>query len=93
MQCYIECGYISGEQRYYDARCWSPTGLAEDRFFELIGFMSAGELMAVHPDDPHLAGSAWVLTPEGQQLLKERKKRMEKQIEAYLLQMSQSEDA
>ncbi|WMI99980.1 YiiX/YebB-like N1pC/P60 family cysteine hydrolase [Pseudomonas chlororaphis subsp. aurantiaca] len=93
VQCYIECGYIPGEERYYDARCWSPTGLAEDRFFELIGFMSDGGLEAVHPDDPYLAGNAWVLTPEGQRLLKERKKWMEKQIEAYLLQMPQSEDA
>lgn len=93
VQCYIECGYIPEEQSYYDAQCWSPTGLAEDRFFELIGFISAGGLMAVHPDDPHLGGNAWVLTPEGQQVLKERKKRMDRQIAAYLLQTAQSEEA
>lgn len=92
VQCYIECGYIPEGQGYYDAKCWSPTGLAEDRFFELIGFMSVGGLMAVHPGDPHISGSAWVLTPEGQQILKERKERMVREVATYLLK-AQSEDA
>jgi len=77
VQCYIECGYIDADDRYYQSRYWSPTGLAEENIFELIGFMSKGGLSAVDHGDPHLAGNAWVLADEGQRRLKAREQELD----------------
>lgn len=82
VQCYVECGYIDDDQDYYHKGNWSPTGLAEENIFEFLGFMAAGGLEAVHPDDPHLAGNGWVLTPEGRQILKQRNQELKAKMEA-----------
>lgn len=92
VQCYIECGYIGKEQSYFRSECWSPTGLAEENLFELVGFMSIGGLGAVDPADPHIGGHPWVLTPEGQSYLIERQERFDARIEELRLQTAEYEE-
>jgi hypothetical protein len=82
VQCYIECGYIGQEHSYFQSGCWSPTGLAEENMFGLVGFMSTGGLAAVDPADPHIGGQGWVLTPEGQTHLNESQERLAARLEA-----------
>lgn len=92
VQCYVECGYIDDDQSYYRMENWSPTGLAEEHVFEFRGFMATEGLKAVHPDDPYLAGNAWVLTPEGRQILKQRQQDMEAEMEALLRESPRREE-
>ncbi|WP_313388730.1 YiiX/YebB-like N1pC/P60 family cysteine hydrolase [Achromobacter aegrifaciens] len=92
VQCYVECGYVDEEQTYYHRGNWSPTGLAEENLFEFLGFMATGGLAAVSPDDPYLAGNAWVLTPEGQHSLKQHRQDMKAEMEALLRRIPRKEE-
>jgi len=91
VQCYIECGYIPQEEAYDDAGCWSPTGLAEESIFTLIGYMSPDGLEGVHPEDPYIYGSSWVLTPSGQAKLIYRQQQQMELIDKLKRQMEVQE--
>lgn len=93
VQCYVECGYIGGGEGYDQTSCWSPTGLAEENIFRLIGYMSVGGLAAVDAKDPHLSGCSWVLTPEGNERLKKRQRLQEAYIQETQLQMERDLEA
>jgi hypothetical protein len=86
VQCYIECGYIAEEEDYYQTAFWTPTGLAEENIFQLVGFMSNTGLTTVDPKDPHLNGCSWVLTPEGREHLEVRRKKQEAYIKKIQLE-------
>lgn len=92
VQCYIECGYIPREEAYDEAGCWSPTGLAEENIFTLIGYMSTDGLAGVHPEDPHLHGNSWVLTPAGQAQLRYRQQQKMELFEKLKRQMEGHDD-
>ncbi|WP_258305032.1 hypothetical protein, partial [Escherichia coli] len=71
VQCYIDCGYVDEEYGYHRPGRWSPSGLAEENFFDFVGFMSTCGLEAVDPADPYINGNLEVLTQEGRRCLVE----------------------
>ncbi|WP_439865857.1 YiiX/YebB-like N1pC/P60 family cysteine hydrolase [Pseudomonas syringae] len=91
VQCYIECGYIPQGQADYEAGCWSPTGLAEENIFILIGYLSSQGLAGVHPEDPHLHGNSSVLTPAGQAQLRHRQTQRMELVESLKREMEGQE--
>ncbi len=61
VQCYKACGYIMKQDPYSISHKCSPTWLAEQNIFELIGYMSLEGLLGVDDNDPFLGGCSHVL--------------------------------
>jgi hypothetical protein len=76
IEAYIACGYVQRGDPYLLPRRRTPSGLAEENIFSLIGFISSEGWNGVSPDDHFLGGSSWVLTEEGRSRLRDQDKRM-----------------
>ncbi len=61
VQCFKACGYIEKNDPYSISHKCSPTWLAEENTFGLIGYMSSIGLTGVDDQDPFLGGCAYVL--------------------------------
>jgi hypothetical protein len=61
VQCFKACGYIPREHAIYKSHIWSPTALAEENIFTLVGYRSSEGLRAVSEGDPFLGGCHDVL--------------------------------
>jgi hypothetical protein len=62
---YVACGYVPEDHAYLSASRRTPSGLAEENIFELIGYMSSAGWSGISREDHFLAGAAWVLSEEG----------------------------
>jgi hypothetical protein len=61
VQCFKACGYIPREHPMFKSHIWSPTGLAEENIFSLIGYRSSDGLQSVSKDDPFLGNCHYIL--------------------------------
>lgn len=61
VQCYKACGCISKQDPFSISHYFSPTLLAEEHSFELVGYMALRGLSAVEKDDPFLEGCSYAL--------------------------------
>ncbi|ALO42756.1 C40 family peptidase [Pseudoalteromonas phenolica] len=61
VQCFKSCGYIMKSDPYSISHVCSPTWLAEENTFQLIGYMSSNGLLNVDDSDPFLGGCSYVL--------------------------------
>jgi hypothetical protein len=61
VQCFKACGYIPQNDRSYQSHIWTPTGLAEENIFTLVGYRSTEGLQSVSKSDPFLGGCHYVL--------------------------------
>ncbi|WP_305816207.1 hypothetical protein [Photobacterium leiognathi] len=59
LDCFKATEYIDKDHSYWKADNWTPTGLAEENIFDLVGFMSNNGLHAVSSQDPHLMGYSY----------------------------------
>ncbi|MCA2018918.1 hypothetical protein LDJ79_22585 [Vibrio tritonius] len=61
VQCFKACGYINKNDPYAISHKCSPSWLAEQNTFELIGYMSSTGLNGVDDQDPFLGGCSYIL--------------------------------
>ena len=61
----VAAGYIRHDDPCLAPDRRTPTGLAEENIFELVGYMSKLGLAGVSRRDPFLAGCGWVLSGSG----------------------------
>lgn len=62
---YVACGYIPADDAYLSPSRRTPSGLAEENIFELMGYFSRTGWDGVSREDHFFAGAAWVLSEEG----------------------------
>lgn len=62
VQCFKACGYIMKDDPYSISQKCSPTWLAEENTFSLIGYMSVSGLKCVDKNDPFLGGCGYILS-------------------------------
>ena len=74
---FVSCGYIGSDDPYAEATRRTPTGLAEDNIFELVGYASSRGWAGVSQDDLHLAGNGWAITDSGRARLQQQQEEME----------------
>ena len=74
---FVSCGYIRSDDPYIQAARRTPTGLAEENIFELVGYASSRGWAGVSRDDLHLAGNGWAITDSGRARLQQQQEEME----------------
>jgi hypothetical protein len=81
LEAYVAAGYIERDDPYLVADRRTPTGLAEENIFELVGYMSELGLKGVSRRDTFLAGCGWVLSERGQRLLRQQEEESERLLD------------
>ena len=61
VQCFKASGYIEKDDKYSVSHMCSPNWLAEEKTFELVGYMSKLGLHAVDKKDPFLGSCGYIL--------------------------------
>lgn len=66
---YVDCKYIPADHMYLSSSRRTPSGLAEENIFQLLGYMSRTRWDGISPEDHFLGGAACVLSEEGRRKL------------------------
>lgn len=90
VECFKACDSIRQNDSYFDSHMWSPSGLAEENIFHFEGYVSNAGFEAVSSDDPFIKGCDWVLTPEGQERVKNNEKDFYLNVDNFENQADQS---
>lgn len=69
---YVACKYIPADDPYLSSLRRTPSGLAEENIFHLLGYMSRTGWDGISPNDHFLAGEGWVLSEEGRKKLEKQ---------------------
>lgn len=82
IEAYIDCGYIHRNDPYLEPVRRTPTGLAEENIFSLVGFVSMDGWEGISADDHFLGGCGWVLSEQGRERLRIAEQEMQKAIDS-----------
>lgn len=79
---YVDCGYMRQNDPFTQASRRTPNGLAEERIFTHLGYMSENGWDGVSKDDHFLGGCGWAISPAGRARLEQREREMNERIKA-----------